>query len=87
MCKEKQIIPTKAVFPYIGSTPNTDFVSHLNITNQDGYLIVDENMRTAIPGLYGAGDVCAKFLRQIVTAANDGAVAAQQAFHYINSFH
>lgn len=85
--QEKQIIPTKAVFPYIGSTPNTSFVAHLNITNQDGYLIVDENMKTAIPGLFGAGDVCAKFLRQIVTAANDGAVAAQQAFHYINSFH
>ena len=85
--QQRHVIPTKAVFPYIGSTPNTAFVAHLGITNDDGYLIVDENMKTAIPGLYGAGDVCAKFLRQIVTAANDGAVAAQQAFHYINAFH
>lgn len=78
-------IATSAVFPYIGSTPNTAFVSRLGITNEDGYLIVDENMKTTVSGLFGAGDVCAKFLRQIVTAASDGAVAAQQAFHYINT--
>lgn len=85
--KEKQIIPTKAVFPYIGSTPATSFVQHLGICDNDGYLVVDENMKTKLPGLFGAGDVCAKFLRQIVTAASDGAIAAQQVFHYINSKH
>lgn len=85
--KEKQIIATKAVFPYIGSTPATSFVQHLGVCDNDGYLVVDENMKTTIPGLFGAGDVCAKFLRQIITAASDGAIAAQQVFHTINSKH
>ena len=44
---------------------------------------VNEAMSTAIPGIYGAGDVCAKVLRQVVTATNDGAIAAQSALKYI----
>ena len=46
-------------------------------------MIVDENMETKIPLLYGAGDVCQKVLRQVVTAVNDGAIAAQDAFKKI----
>lgn len=71
------------IFPYIGSTPSTESVAHLKITDPSGYLIVNEKMATAIPGLYGAGDVVVKPLRQIVTAVNDGAIAAQMAFHYL----
>ena len=44
-------------------------------------MIVNESMETSVPLLYGAGDVCQKVLRQVVTAANDGAIAAQNAFH------
>lgn len=78
-------IKTDAVFPYIGQIPATQAVMELDIVNKDGYLIVNEKMETAIPGLFGAGDVCDKVLRQIVTATSDGAVAAQQAFHYIQT--
>ena len=51
--------------------------------SQAGVVIVNEKMETKIPGIYGAGDVVVKPLRQIVTAVNDGAIAAQTAFHYI----
>lgn len=74
---------TAGVFPYIGSIPATQAVAHFPVIDQDGYLVVNEKMETAIPGLYGAGDVCAKVLRQIVTAVSDGSIAAQQIFHYI----
>ena len=80
---EEEIIPASGIFPYIGADPVTQFVKDLGITNDQGYLQVNEAMSTAIPGIYGAGDVCAKVLRQVVTATNDGAIAAQSALKYI----
>ena len=80
---EEEIIPANGVFPYIGADPVTKFVKDLGITNEQGYLVVNEDMSTAIHGIYGAGDVCAKVLRQVVTATNDGAIAAQSALKYI----
>lgn len=74
---------TKAVFPYIGADPCTEFAQDLGILDDHGYIFVNNNMETACPGIYGVGDVTAKTLRQVVTAANDGAIAAQQAFHQI----
>ena len=79
----EEIIPASGIFPYIGADPVTNFVKDLGITNAQGYLQVNEDMSTAIPGIYGAGDVCAKVLRQVVTATNDGAIAAQSALKYI----
>lgn len=80
---EEEVIPANGIFPYIGADPVTKFVKDLGITNEQGYLVVNEDMSTAIPGIYGAGDVCAKVLRQVVTATNDGAIAAQSALKYI----
>ena len=80
---EEEVIPASGIFPYIGADPVTEFVKDLGITNTQGYLVVNEDMSTAIPGIYGAGDVCAKVLRQVVTATNDGAIAAQSALKYI----
>lgn len=82
--KEKMEIGVDGIFPYIGADPISQFVEHLGITNAQGYLVVDKDMQTSISGIYGAGDVCEKFLRQVVTATSDGAIAAQSAFHYIN---
>ena len=79
----EQTLQTKAVFPYIGADPCTEFVKDLDILNDYGYIRVNANMETACKGIYGAGDVIEKGLRQVVTAANDGAIAAQQAFHQI----
>lgn len=64
-----------AVFISIGMKPCTEIFSTLQ-KDSGGYIITDENMRTKIPRLYAAGDVRAKTLRQIVTAASDGAIAA-----------
>jgi len=73
----------KGVFPYIGADPVTDFCRDLGITNEKGYLVVNSDMSTAVRGVYGAGDVCDKVLRQVVTATNDGAIAAQSALAYL----
>lgn len=78
-------LSVSAVFPYIGADPAADFLSGLWISDAQGYLITDENLATAIPGLYAAGDVRQKPLRQVVTAAGDGAIAAQSAFHYLHA--
>ena len=75
----------KGVFPYIGADPVTDFCKDLGITNAKGYLVVNNDMSTSVAGVYGAGDVCDKVLRQVVTATNDGAIAAQSALHYIRN--
>ncbi|MDR1781500.1 MAG: thioredoxin-disulfide reductase [Bacilli bacterium] len=77
-------LPTDGLFPFIGSEPITNFANSLGITNEKGYIEVDEDMATKLAGIYGAGDVVEKKLRQIVTATSDGAIAAQQVLKYIN---
>lgn len=80
---EEEIFKASGVFPYIGADPVTDFVKDLGITNENGYLEVAPDMSTQLEGIYGAGDVCAKVLRQVVTATNDGAIAAQSVIKYL----
>ena len=80
---EETTIETHGIFPYIGLDPCTSFLEGLPVLNQYGYMKVDENCQTSLKGIYGAGDVVEKPLRQVVTATNDGAVAAQHAFHEI----
>ncbi len=70
------------IFPYIGATPQTSFLDKA-LLDEKGYLIVDKNMKTKIDGIYGAGDVTNKELRQVVTATNDGAIAANSCIKYI----
>ncbi|MGE7984084.1 thioredoxin-disulfide reductase [Solibacillus sp. NPDC093137] len=71
------------VFVYVGMLPLTAPFASLNILNDAGYIVTNENMETAIPGIYAAGDVREKMLRQIVTATGDGSIAAQSAQHYV----
>lgn len=82
--KEERTLPVSGIFPYIGADPVTGFLKHLDVLNPQGYMVVNASMETKIPLLYGAGDVCQKGLRQVVTAVNDGAVAAQNVFHKLN---
>lgn len=72
-------------FIYIGLDPITDMVKDLGITNEFGYVKVDAGMSTDVPGIFGAGDVIEKELRQIVTATNDGAIAGQSVFKYVET--
>ncbi len=77
---EERFVPCDGVFEYIGLHPVTDFCKSLGICNQFGYIQADAAMRTAVPGIYGAGDCIVKDLRQVITACADGAIAAQSAF-------
>lgn len=81
--KELTTIPTDGVFPFIGLDPVSAFAKNLGITDDKGYIIVNDKMETKIPGIYSAGDVNETVLRQIVTATSDGAIAAQQIIHYL----
>ena len=76
---EIEPLEVQGIFPFIGLDPVTDFVKDLGITNDQGYIKVDENMETSIKNIFAIGDVREKTLRQVVTAANDGAIAGQYA--------
>lgn len=71
------------VFVYIGMDPLTAPFTSLGILNDAGYIVTDEKMETSVPGIFAAGDVRDKMLRQIVTATGDGSIAAQSAQHYV----
>lgn len=77
---ETKVLPVSGIFPYIGADPVTGFLKNLPVLDEQGYMIVNSNMETSVLLLFGAGDVCQKELRQVVTAASDGAIAAQAAF-------
>ena len=70
------------IFVFIGLIPNTLFLSNLTL-NKNNYVITDENMNTSAPGIFACGDIRKKQLRQVITAASDGAQAAVSAQHYI----
>lgn len=78
-------LPVDGVFIYVGTRPNTGFLQDTLHLDPNGYIITDEKMRTEIPGLFAAGDVRQKQLRQIVTAVSDGAIAAVEAGRFIDS--
>lgn len=71
------------VFIYIGMLPLTKPFADLGILNDQGYVVTNEQMETSVPGIYAAGDLREKTLRQVVTATGDGSIAAQAAQHYV----
>jgi thioredoxin reductase (NADPH) len=74
---------TDGMFVYIGMNPLTDPFAKLGILNENGYIETNEIMETSVPGIYAAGDVREKLLRQVVTATGDGSIAAQASQKYI----
>ncbi|MBR4862739.1 MAG: FAD-dependent oxidoreductase [Firmicutes bacterium] len=70
------------VFVFAGYAPETSLVKDLGILDEQGYVITDRSMKTSVDGLYAAGDVCIKALRQVVTAVGDGALAATELEKY-----
>lgn len=82
---EEQTVLCDGVFEYIGLTPTTEFLKGTKLLNEQGYVEVDARMATGIPGFFGAGDCITKNLRQVITACADGAIAAQEASHYVES--
>ncbi len=71
------------VFVFVGYAPATDLVRGVVNLNDQGYIITDSEQRTNIEGVYAAGDVCIKPLRQVVTATGDGALAATELEKYV----
>ncbi|UCE71381.1 MAG: FAD-dependent oxidoreductase, partial [Nitrospiraceae bacterium] len=81
--EEMSAIDVQGVFIYIGYNPNTEFLAGLANLDEENYLVTDANMNTSSTGIYAAGDVRAKPLKQIATAVGDGAIAAMAAEKYI----
>lgn len=80
---EAHTLAVKGVFVAVGTTPRSALVREQLPCDANGYIVTDAHMRTAIPGVYAAGDVRVTPLRQVITAAADGAVAATAAVEYL----
>ena len=80
---ERKEIAVDGVFVYIGLVPNSQPFLELVDTDEGGFIITDDRMNTKTPGLFAAGDVRAKPLRQVSTAVGDGALAAQEAYEFL----
>jgi thioredoxin reductase (NADPH) len=76
-------LAASGVFIFVGLTPNTAPFRGLVAADQGGYITVDANMQTSLPGIFACGDCTAKRLRQVVTACGDGATAAFSAQLYV----
>ncbi len=82
----ERIIAVGGVFVYVGLEPHTGLLGDLVEFDGKGFVKVDEHMATSEPGVFAAGDICSKEIRQVVTACAEGATAAINAYHYIRSF-
>ena len=72
------------VFMFVGQEPDDDCVRGLVKAEKGGWIITNDHMETSVEGIFAAGDVRSKYLRQVITAASDGAIAAMAASSYIN---
>lgn len=84
LSKEKVEYKTDNLFIAIGQVPQNEFLEGL-ITLDHGFIVTNEVMETEVPGLFAAGDTRKKENKQVITACNDGAVAAMSAVKYLNS--
>jgi len=80
-----QRLSARGVFIYVGVDPVTSFLQGSGILDEQGYIVTNSDMSTAIPGVFAAGDVRATSIRQIVAAASDGATAGLEAYEYIET--
>jgi len=81
--QKEQDMKVDGAFVFIGQVPETSFIKDLGITSKWGYIEANADMSTRVPGIYGIGDVIDKQIRQIVTAAADGVIAAVAISKYI----
>lgn len=80
---EQKILELGGVFIAVGITPNTGLVENLVALDEGGYIVAGEEGITSVPGIFAAGDIRTKALRQVVTAVSDGANAVKSAEHYL----
>jgi thioredoxin reductase (NADPH) len=82
--KERKI-SLDGVFIYVGLKPDTGMLQGIVDLDEKGFVMVNERMETSVEGVYAAGDICSKTIRQVVTACAEGATAAINAYHYLES--
>ena len=82
---EESVLPVAGVFLYIGLIPNSEMFRGFLELDDQGFIVADKNLGTSVPGIFAAGDVRDTPLRQIITAAGDGAIAAHSAGKYIEN--
>ena len=82
---EERVISTDALFVAVGIKPSTDLVKDVIELDEYGFIITDETMKTNVGGVFAAGDIRKKPLRQVITAVSDGAVAGEEAAKYVNA--
>ena len=78
---------TFGVFVFAGYAPATEMLKGIVELNKQGYIVTDASQKTSVDGVYAAGDVCIKPLRQVVTATSDGALAATELEKYVAAVH
>ena len=78
---------TFGVFVFAGYAPATEMLKGIVELNEQGYIVTDASQKTSVDGVYAAGDVCIKPLRQVVTATSDGALAATELEKYVAAVH
>ncbi len=83
--QEKQELPVDGVFVYIGVEPNSGFLAGKVELTSEGYIKTDTRLATSVPGVFAAGDVRDKDLRQVATAVGDGAIVALSVEKYLDS--
>ena len=78
---------TFGVFVFAGYAPATEMLKGIVELNEQGYIVTDASQKTSVDGVYAAGDVCIKPLRQVVTATSDGALAATELERHVAAVH
>ena len=78
-------INVSGVFVAIGSIPNTELIKDLVTLDQNGYALSNYQLETTVPGLYVAGDVREKNVRQLTTAVSDGTIVSKEILDYLES--
>ena len=81
--QKKNLLNVDGIFIYVGTRPNTEFLPNSIKLNEKGYIMTDDNMSASVPGIFAAGDIRAKLLKQVSTAVGDGATAAFAAERFI----
>ena len=82
---EVSVVDADGAFVYIGILPNSKAFQNLGITDEEGLIVTDETMMTAVPGIFAVGDVRKTVLRQVATAVGDGSIAGDNAYKYVES--
>lgn len=84
---QEKLLAVDGLFIYVGFAPVTNFLPQGIELDAQGFIVTDTEMRTNIPGIFAAGDIRSKLCRQVITAAGDGATAAQAAFVFLEQLH